>query len=85
MGLILNHQGYILKLVKNGYLYLEVPDYIAGRSSFVNREEFFIEHYNIFSELSLLKILWRSNLTLISMKRIKEPSGKYTLYAFLQK
>ena len=75
----------VLKLVKNGYLYLEVPDYIAGRSSFVNREEFFIEHYNIFSELSLLKILWRSNLTLISMKRIKEPSGKYTLYAFLQK
>jgi hypothetical protein len=73
------------KLKKKGYLYLEVPDYIAGKSSFINREEFFIEHYNIFSEISLLKILCRFNLILISMNRIKEPSGKYTLYAFLQK
>ena len=75
----------ISKLKKKGYLYLEVPDYIACKSSFVEREEFFIEHYNIFSELSLLKILNKFNLTLISMSRIKEPSGKYTLYAFCQK
>jgi 2-polyprenyl-3-methyl-5-hydroxy-6-metoxy-1,4-benzoquinol methylase len=73
------------KLKKNGYLYLEVPDYIASQLSLVNREEFFIEHYNIFSELSLLKILYRHRLTLISMNRIKEPSGKFTLYAFCQK
>lgn len=75
----------VSKLKKYGYLYLEVPDYIASKSSLVNREEFFIEHYNIFSELSLLKIFYNHHLTLISMNRIKEPSGKYTLYAFFQK
>jgi hypothetical protein len=75
----------LLKLAKNGYLYIEVPDYIASESSFIDREEFFIEHYNIFSELSLLKILNKFNLNLINLNRIKEPSGKYTLYAFTQK
>jgi ubiquinone/menaquinone biosynthesis C-methylase UbiE len=73
------------KLKKNGFLYLEVPDYIASETSFVEREEFFIEHYNIFSELSLLKILNKFNLKLINMSRIQEPSGKYTLYAFCEK
>ena len=73
------------KLKKNGYIYLEVPDYIACRSSLINREEFFIEHYNVFSEVSLLRILCKCNLTLLSMKRIIEPSGKHTLYAFCQK
>jgi len=73
------------KLKKRGFLYLEVPDYIASEISFIEREEFFIEHYNIFSELSLLKILNRFNLKLINMNRIQEPSGKYTLYVFCQK
>ena len=73
------------KLKKKGYLYLEVPDYIAQKESLVNREEFFIEHYNIFSEVSLSGIINNFNLTLLNMKRIKEPSGKYTLYAFCQK
>lgn len=73
------------KLVKNGYVYLEVPDYIAYKSSFIEREEFFIEHCNIFSELSLLKILNKLDLNLISLNRIKEPSGKHTLYAFCKK
>ena len=73
------------KLKKRGFLYLEVPDYIASEISFIEREEFFIEHYNIFSELSLLKILNKLDLNLISLNRIKEPSGKHTLYAFCKK
>ena len=75
----------IKKLINNGYLYIEVPDYQASKSSLIDREEFFIEHNNIFSEISLLNILFRFSIKMLLLGRIKEPSGKYTLYVFCQK
>jgi len=73
------------KLKKKGYLYIEVPDYLASKSSLINREEFFIEHYNVFSEFSLLETLSKFNLNIYLLERIREPSGKYTLLVFCQK
>lgn len=75
----------IKKLKKNGYLYIEVPDYIASKLSLINREEFFIEHNNIFSEISLLNILFKFSIKMLLLERIKEPSGKFTLYIFCQR
>jgi SAM-dependent methyltransferase len=72
-------------LNKNGFMYLEVPDYLASKEGFVNREEFYIEHYNIFSEISLLNLTKKLGLKLYFFNRIKEPSGKYTIFGIFKK
>jgi 2-polyprenyl-3-methyl-5-hydroxy-6-metoxy-1,4-benzoquinol methylase len=72
-------------LSKDGFIYIEVPDYNAIFYGVRNREEFFIEHYHIFSEESLLKLALSLNLHLHSMARIKEPSGKFTLFGIFKK
>lgn len=68
-------------LKKNGSIYIEVPDVIAANRSF-KREEFFIEHHHIFSFISLCKLVDSSNLRIKKIKRILEPSGKFTLFCF---
>ena len=68
-------------LKKDGLIYIEVPDVIAAKKSF-KREEFFIEHHHIFSLISLCKLVNNSNLRIKKIKRIIEPSGKFTLYCF---
>ena len=45
-------------------------------------EEFNIEHFHVFSPKSLSYLLKISNLRLLHMSRIKEKSGKYTIYCF---
>ena len=73
-------------LKKNGYIYIEVPDGIAARNSFEgkNREEFYLDHLHIFSVKSLVNCLIQSKFDLLKIDRIKEKSGKYTIYAFAQ-
>jgi len=74
-----------LKFLKNdGFIYLEVPDVFAINDSKF-REEFFIEHHHVFSKVSLSKFLNFLSLKIIKLHNIKEPSGKYTLYAFVKK
>lgn len=75
---------YIKFLKNDGMIYLEVPDILALKESKL-REEFFIEHHHVFSEKSLLNFLNFLNLKIIKFNHIKEPSGKYTLYAFAKK
>lgn len=71
----------------NGIIYIELPD---GKSALENnlafdREEFFIEHYTIFDSISIQNLTKRSQLEIIELGAIHEPSDKYTLYAFLKK
>lgn len=68
----------------SGVLYVEVPDgeRAAQDADGPNREEFFIEHLHVFSPWSLVVLVQRSGLELLHLSRVREPSGKYTLYAF---
>ena len=64
-----------------GFVYVEVPDGEMAAVEGPGREEFFIEHHHVFSVPSLALTLERSGLTPITIERLKEPSGKYTLVA----
>lgn len=64
-----------------GNVYVEVPDGEAAAEAGPEREEFFIEHWHMFSPLSLLWLLRRSGLNVRLLERLREPSGKFTLRA----
>ena len=73
-------------LKKNGLFYIELPDARASEKvSLINREEFFLEHYHIFTKKSLTYMLKKNNFEILSLSSIKEPSGKFTLFAFAKK
>ncbi len=50
-----------------------------------DREEFFIEHLHVFSMASLGLLAQRAGFAVDSAERLREPSGKYTLVAFLSR
>ena len=78
---------YLKLLIKNGYIYIEVPDGNAASRHHDNkfREEFFVDHLHVFSKKSLIKCVKLAGLSLLSCKSIKEKSGKLSLYAFAKK
>lgn len=67
----------------DGFVYVEVPDGEAAVRAGSQREEFFVEHLHIFSAASLAVVSSRSGLSLSRIERVREPSGKFTLLAFL--
>ena len=78
----------IKKILKtNGILYIEVPDgEIASKhKSEYLREEFFADHNHVFSKKSITYLVRSTGYNVISIKRIIEPSKKYTVYLFLKK
>ena len=79
---VLNKLKNNLKI--NGEIYIEIPDGEAASKEGFYREEFFIDHHYIFSKKSFKTLLSKANLKIISIKRIKEPSKKYTLFAFVK-
>ena len=66
-----------------GFVYIEVPDGEIASMHGSNREEFFIEHLHIFSLTSTSILARKAGFTVQSIIRLCEPSGKYTLRAFL--
>jgi 2-polyprenyl-3-methyl-5-hydroxy-6-metoxy-1,4-benzoquinol methylase len=69
-------------LTTNGFVYLEVPDVLAI-SEGPDREEFYIEHHHVFSPASVAILAQRSGFDVRVIERVREPSTKYTLRAFL--
>ena len=73
-------------LENDGFLYLEVPD--GENAKCFNEdylsEEFFIEHFHVFSKNSLISLMERLSFLVLSADCIREPSGKFTIYAFLK-
>ena len=69
-------------LSKNGLIYVELPDGEAAGYESKDREEFLIGHIHVFSFVSYVLLVKKSNLQLISCERIREPSSKYTLRGF---
>ena len=72
-------------LDNSGIIYLEVPDAEKASKYGKNREEFFIDHLHVFSKVSLKLMCKKAGFEILHISRIKEPSGKYTLYGFLKK
>jgi SAM-dependent methyltransferase len=67
----------------NGCVYVEVPDGEAAAVEGPEREEFFIEHHHVFSTTSLTMMVSRAGFRVEVLMRLREPSTKYTICAFL--
>jgi SAM-dependent methyltransferase len=67
----------------DGFVYVELPD-VAAAVEGKTREEFFIEHHHVFSPASVALLAARAGFGLLALERLREPSGKYTLRAFLE-
>jgi len=66
-------------LENNGLLYVEVPDAEQAVNHGSEREEFFIDHFHIFSMKSATRLLSDAGFTVLDQTRLHEPSGKFTL------
>lgn len=71
-------------LEPDGFIYVEVPDGEAASLEGPSREEFFIEHHHVFSAVSLAAVAMRAQFEVVRLDAFHEPSGKYTLAAFLR-
>lgn len=70
-------------LASKGLVYVEVPDGELAEHEGKGREEFFVDHLHIFSISSLCTMADRSGYTPLLIERLREPSTKFTLRAFL--
>jgi SAM-dependent methyltransferase len=70
-------------LAPGGFVYVELPDGEMAARDGAEREEFFIEHLHVFSFASLAMLADRAGFTPVSIERLREPSTKFTLRAFL--
>jgi 2-polyprenyl-3-methyl-5-hydroxy-6-metoxy-1,4-benzoquinol methylase len=73
-------------LAKGGFVYVEVPDGEAAAKDGPIRgnEEFTVDHLHVFSATSLSLIATQAGFQVLSIERLQEPSGKYTLRVFLE-
>lgn len=69
-------------LAEPGVLYIEVPDGEVACSEGAGREEFFLEHFQIFSAASLALLARHAGLKVLALQRLREPSTKFTLCCF---
>ena len=67
----------------NGFVYVELPDGETAAIDGKEREEFTVDHIHIFSEESFKVLIEKAGFVLQGIERLKEPSSKYTLRAFL--
>lgn len=70
-------------LEQRGFIYLELPDAEGAKAEGFGREEFFIEHLHVFTAASLALLVQRAGLRLHLLERLREPSTKFTLRAFV--
>lgn len=66
-----------------GFVYVELPDgeAAAAAAGFVERSEFFVEHFTAYGPDSIRWLIRNAGLAALSTDRILEPSGKYTIFA----
>ena len=79
------HKKCTSDLAPGGFLYIELPhgESAASDKEGFEREEFFIEHFHIFSMASVELLSRRTGLKTQIIERIREPSTKYSLRSFL--
>jgi SAM-dependent methyltransferase len=66
-----------------GFIYVELPDGEAAAEAggFVDRSEFFVEHFTAYGPASLRWLVENAGLAVRQLDRLHEPSDKYTIYA----
>jgi len=70
-------------LTSRGAVYVELPDGEAALADAgPEREEFFVEHFDAYSAASIALLIRAAGFDVLSVERVREPSGKYTLRAF---
>ena len=77
-----------LKYLNNdGVLYIELPegDRIYNDNLISERSEFAVEHYTVHNISSIKMIAKICDLKIRDLNVVTDPSGKYTIYAFLNK
>jgi hypothetical protein len=79
-GFIAHHMALTLK---QRCADIELPD-VASAIDGPPREKFFIEHRHVFSATSIALLAGRAGFSVLAIERLREPSGKYTLRAFLE-
>jgi 2-polyprenyl-3-methyl-5-hydroxy-6-metoxy-1,4-benzoquinol methylase len=70
-------------LAEGGFVYVELPDGERAAEAGAKREEFFVEHLHVFSFASTVILANRAGFAPICVERLREPSSKFTLRAFL--
>ncbi len=68
-------------LKNNGMVYLELPDAISFYADGDSNEAFASGHYMVYDSSSVSYLFEKTGLKLMKLERLKEPSGKYTIYA----
>jgi SAM-dependent methyltransferase len=71
------------RLLEGGFVYVELPDGEAAMAEGPGREEFFIDHHHVFSLASAALLCARAGFSVRTLERLREPSTKFTLRAFL--
>ena len=66
------------------FIYIELPDTSASEEG-PEREEFSVDHYHVFTIESCALLAEKTGFSVQEARRIREPSGKYSLYAFIEK
>lgn len=77
-------EGIRRLLKKAGFLYLELPDVRAYFHNGPHDQDFGYGHYIIYSPIALSYLGSRSDLELVLLNRVTEPSSKHTIYAFFR-
>ncbi len=76
----------ILKLLtRKGILYIELPDAEKSAKIGFERQEFFLEHFHIFSKKSALKLMFKSNFVVEKIYALKEVNNKFTIRIIAKK
>ena len=75
------------ELKSGGLVYIELPDGESASKDLkgFNRQEFFVDHYHVFSMSSIEILARKCGFLPLCLERLREPSRKYTLRAFLTK
>ena len=72
-------------LSKKGILYIELPDGPSAKKISLKRQEFFFEHFNIFSNKSIKILLKGFGFKVLKIQQVYEVNKKFTLRIFAQK
>jgi len=72
-------------LVEDGLVYLELPDVFSNELDGHKNEAFASGHYMVYSAKAINYIFNEVGLILMNLNRVKEPSGKFTIYAIARK
>jgi len=72
-------------LKDDGIVYVELPDgeTAAKSDKLAERQEFCIDHLTVFGQKSMAWLVNSAGFNILEMYRIHEPSGKFSIYAFV--